>query len=122
MAEEVWIIADEERACPKLNERSEGCLEFALSAGLHDLELHAFRPRRLLYLSYRALAQRIVRVHKQADYTRLGNQFREQINSLGIELSGEDGNAREVAARPREARNQAACDRVDANLEDDWDR
>jgi len=62
LAEEVWVIADEERASSELNEGSEGRLEFAGGAGLHDLELHRFRPCSLFYVSYYALAYRIGRV------------------------------------------------------------
>jgi len=43
--EEKWVVADQKRIGVQLGEGSEGGLEFALGAGLHDTELHPSRPR-----------------------------------------------------------------------------
>jgi hypothetical protein len=53
----------------------EGCetgVDFALAAGIQDLELQPFRPRSFLRLSLHALGARIVRVDEQRDYLDLG--------------------------------------------------
>ena len=49
------------------------------------------------------------------------NQFGEQLEPLRRQLGGEDADAREVAARPGEAGDQATLDRV-ADAEDNRDR
>ena len=119
---EEWIGADDERAGLQLDKGREGGLDVALGAGLQDMELHPLRARRFLHVSDHALGARIVRVHEQGDHPGLGNQLGKQLEPLGHQLAGEDAEAREVAARPRETGDEADPDRVADAGEDDRDR
>ena len=83
-AVEEWVGADDERAGLQLDESGEGGVDLAFGAGLQDMELHPFRARRFLHVSYHALGIRIVRVHEQGDHPGLGNQLVQQLEPLGI--------------------------------------
>jgi hypothetical protein len=54
--------------------------------------------------------------------TRPGEPARTAAKALGVKLGGEDADAREVAAGPRETGDQAPLDQVAADGEDDRDR
>ena len=101
----------------------EGGVDLAFAAGLQDRELHPLRARRFLHVSHDALANRIARVDEQGDHPGLGNQLGNKLEPLRRQLGSHDAEAREVAARPGEAGDQASLDRVAADArEDDGDR
>ena len=120
-AVEEWIGGDDERASLPSDEGGEGGVDLAFDAGLQDMKLHPLCPRRLFYVFHYELESRIVRVHEQGDPPSLGNQFPQQLKPFGIQLAGEEADARKVAARPGEAGDQTLLDRVAAGDEDDWD-
>ena len=78
----------------QLDERGESGVDLAFGAGLEDRKLHPPRARRFQSFSYHGLGTRIARVHQQGDHPGLGNQFRNQLKPLGIQLDGEAADAR----------------------------
>jgi hypothetical protein len=85
---EKHIVTDEERLGVLLNEYCEGGVNLAFSAGLHDLELDAPHPRRFPYVSNPRVC--IIRVHKQSDYSSLGNQLRKHLEPFECQIDCED--------------------------------
>jgi hypothetical protein len=61
-------------------------------------------------------------VEVRPNHPGLRNQLGKQLEPLGVQLDVEAGDAREIAARPGETRDQPVANRVDANHEDDGDR
>ena len=55
-AEEEWVVADEKPAGVRLDEGGKGSLQFVLSAGLQNMELHSLCTRRFLHVSHHALS------------------------------------------------------------------
>ena len=104
------------------DEGGEGGVDLAIRAGLQDWELHVFRARRFLHVSYHGLGFRVVRVHQQGDHLGLGNQLAKQFEPLGRQLVEEDAETRNVAAGPGEIGDQAGPDRITDAGEDDRDR
>ena len=106
----------------KFGEGREGGIDLAFGAGLQDRELHPRCARRRLHLSDNALGNRNVRVHEQGDDRSLGNHLEQQLQPLRHQVGCHLADAREVAARPGQARDQAAPDRIADAHEDDRDR
>src|SRR4051812_46093809 len=122
-AAEEWIGADDERAGVQFNERGESGIDLGVAAGFQDMELHALRSCRLLYLLNDTLGSRAVRVHQQGEHPNPRNQLRQQLKPLSRQsLAAELADPREVAARPREAGDQPVPDRIAAMPEDNRDR
>ena len=121
-AAEVRIAADEERSGPLLDQACEGRVDLAFGAGSQHDELQPERARRSLGLIQFQLGIRIVRVHQHGDDRGVGNELVQQLQSLRREQIGEESDARDIAARPVEARDKSVLDRVAAETEDDRDR
>ena len=60
-------------------------------------------------------------VRQQSEHAVPGNQLGKQFEPLGQQLADEEREARQIAARPSEARNKSGRDRVVAGGEDDRD-
>ena len=63
-----------------------------------------------------------VRVHEHGNCCRLGHELAQQLQPLRAQHAGEKAHARDVAARPVEAGDQALLDRVAPAREDDRHR
>ena len=120
-AVEECVVGDEERASLPLDEGSEGGVDLAFAAGIQDLELNTLYASRFLRFSHQGPGDRAVWVHDQGDHPGLGDQLGQQLKPLGRQLGGDDAEAREVAARPGQAGDEARRDRI-ATAEDDRDR
>src|ERR1019366_5642390 len=120
LAEEEWIIADDERVGVQVDKVCEGVVDLVYGAGLQDLELHPLCTRRILYVSDPGI--RLVRVHEQGKYSSLRNQLGKQFEPLRYQFSGEDAGAREVATGLGETGDESVPDRVGADIEDNRDR
>ncbi len=87
------------------------------------MELQPLRARCFLHVSNDTLGIRTTgRVHQQGDHPSLRNQLGKQRKALSRQLVGDEADSREVAARPREARDKTSSHRVAATPEDDRDR
>jgi hypothetical protein len=106
LAVEEHVAADDERPGSQLD-GGEGGVDLAFAAGLPDIELHPLRVRRFPHVSDDAFGIRIVRVHQQGDHPGLGNQLGKQLEPFGHQLACHAGDAREVAAWPGEAADEA---------------
>src|SRR5262249_46325509 len=91
----------------QLGEQGEGSVDLVFRLGLQDRELQPLCARRFLQAANKALGIRIVRVHEQGDQPGLRDQFGKQLEPLGQQLGGHECHAREVAARPGKAVDQA---------------
>ena len=118
-AVEVRIAGDVKRSGPLLDEVCEGRVDLAFAAGSKHDELQPSAPRRHLRLVQLQLGIRIVRVHEHGDDGGIGNELVQQLQSLRREQIGEEGDARDIAARPVEAGDKSVLDRVAAETEDD---
>ena len=106
------------------------CLEcginFGPAAAADNTELQAPRARQLLLFRGQALwgegHRRIGRIHKYAEGSRLGRQFRQQLKTFLVELGTKDRESCEIAARVSQAVDQPPRNRVDPNDEYDRDR
>ena len=99
---------DEQRTGPALDERCKGCLDVAVAADIENDELLPDRLRRGLHVSSLRLGFRSVRVHQHGNCCRLGHELAQQLQSLRPQHAGEKAHARDVAARPVEAGDEAA--------------
>src|SRR5437016_13797177 len=68
----------------QLNESGEGGVEFALGAGLQNMELHPLRTRRFLPVSDYALGKSAVRIHEIAITLAWGTNSDNSSSRLGI--------------------------------------
>ena len=114
--------ADEQRAGPALDEGCKGGLDVAVAADIENDELLPDRLRRGLHVVSLRLGRRGVRVHEHANCCRLGHELAQQLQSLRPQHAAEKAHARDVAARPVEAGDEAVPDRVAAAREDDRHR
>ena len=86
------------------------------------IELQPERTRRRLEVSGLAHGERIVGVQEIADQGGFGHQFVEQLQPFRRNGADEKADARDIAARPVEAGDEAKLDRVAAAGENDWYR
>src|SRR6516225_4296814 len=97
----------------QFDESSEGGIDLALSAGLHDSELNPLGAGRSLHVFYDVSSIRLViRVHEQGNNFGLGNQLRQQLEPLGVQLGSAVAEPGEVATGPGETGDQAGRDRI----------
>jgi hypothetical protein len=76
------------------------------------MKLHPVRPCRFLHGGHDGLGSRNVRILEQGNYLGLWKQLGKKLKALGIQLYGEEADAREVATRPSKTGDQAIADRV----------
>ena len=96
-----------------------GWLEVALAAGIENDELLPDRERGGLHVSSLPLGLGSVRMHEHGNCCRLGHELAQQFQSLRPQHVGDKDHARDVAARPVEAGNEAVADRIAPAREDD---
>src|SRR5204863_4303467 len=91
---------------------------------LNDLKLHPQRPCCdiccLQHVVFRAFAI-VTWMPEDGDPTDPWNGLREQFQTLADELPSEEGQPRDIAARPRKAGDKPAPNRVGNKSEDDGD-
>ena len=122
LAVEEGIGADEKRVGLELHQSAESGIDFALGAGLQNLQLHGLRARRFSHPSDDPFGLHIVWVHQHCDDAGLRNHLRKQLETLGCQFGHHHSDAGQVAARSRETRDEAALDRVPTADEDDRNR
>src|SRR6516162_968493 len=93
----------------------ESCVDLGFRTGLQDLELQAFRACGPLCRVDAKPYLRALRVDEIADHPRLGNQLGDQLDPFLPQLRVEVGGASNVAARSREASDEAGLDRVETS-------
>jgi hypothetical protein len=72
------------------------------------------------HVSDHGLAVAIVRIYEQGEHPSLRNQLGKQFEPLGYQLDGKNTDARDVAARPGETRDESVSDGVAAGGKDNW--
>jgi hypothetical protein len=119
---EEWTTADEQRFGTRLHDRPEGGVELAFTCRFYDQDFPSDGATCCLDFSQLSLEFRLVRVPQHRDHSGLGNEFMQQPQLLGRQISSGKHHAGDVAARPAEAGHQACSDRIEAGGENDWNR
>ena len=119
IADEERIGADDERVGPALHQGREGWLDVALAASFQDMSCTPERPRRSLRSLVCGLEPSGLVDRRDRRSWSLGDQLAQELEPLGRKLRGDEGDTRDVAARPVEAGDEAELDRIGAEREDD---
>src|SRR5579862_4945550 len=110
---EEWISADDEPACPCLDQIGKGCIEFAVGAGIENMKLDAESlRRRKKFLLLVAGKTGVGWVYQQAHDTRRRKHLMQQLQQLRRHLCVCLGHARDVAPWAVEAGDKAEADGV----------
>jgi hypothetical protein len=97
-------------------------MDLATGAGVEDQNLQPHRASPRFYESHRDLRSCGIGRINQHTYTgRSGYEFTQNFQPLGYQLGREKIDARQVAVRPREARDKTKLDRVLAGDENNGD-
>ena len=121
-ADEEGVGADEERVGPLARKRCEGRIDLAAGAGVEDLDLQSHGARSRCHISQRGLGMAHCRVDEHGNASGSGHQLAQEFQPLCRQLSSENIDACQVAARPGKAGDKTKLDRVFADVEDDGDR
>ena len=115
--------ADEKRVGPLAPKRRERRIDLAAGAGVEDLDLQPHGASSRLHVSQRGLGIRSIgRIDEHGNTSGCGHQLTQEFQPLCRQLGREKIDARQVAARPGEARDKTKPDRVFGDTEDDGDR
>ena len=114
--------ADVQRASPELDERCKGGLNFAVAANFENDELLPDRLRGGLHVSSLRLGIRTVRVHEHRQLSSLWARAGAAAPVALPPTRVEKAHARDIAARPVEAGDEAVPDRVAPGRKDDRHR
>src|SRR5439155_7749925 len=102
----------------------EGPVEVLWTSRLHNLKPHPERPRCGIclpqHLVFHAFTV-VTRVPERSDPAGPRNDLLEQFHTLAHELRGEKRQPRDIAARPRQASDKPAPNRIGSPSEDDGD-
>jgi hypothetical protein len=110
--------ADEQRTGARFDDGRKGGIEFTFAGGFHDQDLPPDGTTRLLGVPRLDLGLDRVRVQQQGYNGSLRNELVQQTQPFGCQIKIKD-HACNVAARPVEAGDHAASDRIAAAHEDD---
>ena len=111
----------EQRAGPTCDGGCKGGLDLAFARGIEHDEWPTHRPRGGLHVRS-LLDVGIIRVHQHRDGRRLGHQLAQQLESVRPHGGAEKDDARDIAARPVEAGDEAQRDGVAPVRKDDRHR
>jgi hypothetical protein len=117
-----WTTADEQRSGTALHDCREGGVEFTFTCRFYDQDFPPDGATCCLDFSQLSLEFRLVRVPQHRDDGSLWNEFVQQPQLLGRQISSGKDHAGDVAAGPTEAGDQACSDRIEAGGEDNWNR
>jgi len=121
-ADEKRIISNQKRGCSTFDQRCKSRIEIAVGAGPENLEPNSERLRRLLQVFCFGFGTWIARVDENPDHGGRRQQLPQHLQSLCPQHGKHQGHARDVAAWPVEAGDEAGFDRVEvAGDEDDGD-
>ena len=119
---EKHVRANEQGVDPLLHEARNRPLDIAFDNSSCDNQFSPERVRRRLHLSPDFLSIGIGRVLKHPDDGGPRDGFVQDLELLWRQRTSEEGHARKVAARTRQAGYEAEADRVSAYFENDWNR
>ena len=112
--------ADHEPARSQLDQLCEDFIEVTFGAGIQDMELQPEGTSRCLHLLRVGLGNSgIGWIDEQGYDARRGDQLVQQLQPLRRYLHVRIGHARDIAARPVKAGDEAEPDRVGGHFEDD---
>src|SRR4030095_8040083 len=100
------------RLWPLLGDRHEGAVEILRGPDVDRMETDAQGPGRDLQLLEPRHMQRGGSVRKHRDTREAGHDLLNELELLGRDLAARGRHARDVAARPGEACDQARSDRI----------
>src|SRR5215510_5822345 len=112
-----WQHGQSTRARP--GHVQEGPVELGGMSRLHDLKLHPQRPRRDSRGLDSVVLGTVVCLHEKGDSTHIRNGLLEQLQPLADEFLRDNGEARDIAARPPKAGDESARNRITDRSEDD---
>jgi hypothetical protein len=88
---------------------------------MQDQQLHPESARRdLQFSSFCVVESDALRIDENSDRPCGGNQFVQHFETLAYQRGKRNGEAREIAAGPVEAGDDASLNRIDADLKNDW--
>src|SRR5262249_7199683 len=116
------VSANEKRVGPVLRECRKGLVDLADTAGIEDLYLQPHGTRSGLQLVYLRLGTRGIGLIDKHGHTHcFWYQLAQEFQPLGQYLACEEIDARHVASRPGEARDETQLHRVLRDAEHDRD-
>src|SRR5262245_9651939 len=113
------IRRDQERIDAHSGEPRKRCIDLADGAGIQNIDLLPYAAGGDLNVTHLHFGIGRVRVHQNSDRRGVGPQLAHQPQPLRFKVENKRAYTRDVAARPIEAGDEPAPDRVAADEEDD---
>ena len=101
------IGGDKQAACVEPNQGGKNAVEIALAGGVHGMDLLSGSACSFFYVFPLSLGIRVVRINEHADHSGVWGQLVQQFQSLCRQGSNVVVDARDVAARPVNAGDEA---------------